>query len=173
LWSDNIDAEVIPMGLKLFSWMRAKHATQGAPPPQRLLIPFSNTHDDRDALRFACGLARVFDAHLTVLCLVEMPRSIGLESCPATRLHEGELVAAAAREIAEEVGLPNIETIIRPTHHCGYAIVNAVEEFKTDLLLITARYRNGRVNPTLDDTVEVVLRKARCQVWLYSAPMEE
>jgi len=40
------------------------------------------------------------------------------------------------------------------------------------LLLITARYRNGRARPALDDTVEVVLRKARCQVWLYGAPQE-
>lgn len=158
------------MGLKLFSWMRAKQVAQEARPPQRLLIPFSNTHDDRDALRFACELARVFNAQLTVLCLVEMPRSMGLESCPATRLQEGELVAAAAREIAEEIGVPNLQTLIRPAHHCGYAIVSAVEELHVDLLFITARYRNGRVHPTLDDTVEVVLRKARCYVWLYSAP---
>lgn len=158
------------MGLKLFSWIRAKQVAPEARSPERLLIPFSNSHDDRDALRFACELARVFNAQLTVLCLVEMPRSIGLESCPATRLQEGELAAAAAREIAEEVGVSNLRTVVRPTHHCGYAIVNAAEEFRADLLLITARYRNGRIHPTLDDTVEVVLRKARCSVWLYSAP---
>ncbi|MCS7190937.1 MAG: universal stress protein, partial [Fimbriimonadales bacterium] len=153
-------------------WRRAKQDSQAVAPPKRLLIPFSNTPDDRDALRFACEMAQVFDAHLTVLCLVEMPRSVGLESCPATRLQEGELVAAAAREIAEELGISEIETIIRPTHHCGYAIVSATEEFQTDLLFITARYRNGRARPVLDDTVEVVLRKARCQVWLYGAPQE-
>ncbi|MCS7208663.1 MAG: universal stress protein [Fimbriimonadales bacterium] len=160
------------MGLKLFGWKKAKQQAFGAPLPQRLLIPFSNTPDDRDALRFACEMAQVFGAHLTVLCLVEMPRSVGLENCPATRLHEGELAAAAAREIAEEIGVVDFETTVRPVHHCGYAIVNAVNELQADLLFITARYRNGRTHPVLDDTVEVVLRKARCPVWLYGAPTE-
>lgn len=160
------------MGLKLFGWIKQKQSGDAAAPPSRLLIPFSNTQDDRDALRFACEMAQVFNARLTVLCLVEMPRSIGLDDCPATRLHEGELVAAAAREIAEEIGVDSLETVIRPAHHCGYAIVNAAKEFQSDLLFITARYRNGRANPVLDDTVEVVLRKARCPVWLYGAPQE-
>jgi nucleotide-binding universal stress UspA family protein len=160
------------MGLKLFSWKKTKQQAQEAAPPKRLLMPFSNTHDDREALRFACEMAQVFDAHLTVLCLVETPRSVGLESCPAVRLQEGELAAAAAREIAEEIGVAEFETAIRPVHHCGYAIVKAAEEYQTDLLFITARYRNGRARPTLDDTVEVVLRKARCQVWLYGAAQE-
>lgn len=160
------------MGLKLFSWKKTKQQAQEAAPPKRLLMPFSNTYDDREALRFACEMAQVFDAHLTVLCLVETPRSVGLESCPATRLQEGELAAAAAREIAEEIGVAEFETLIRPVHHCGYAIVKAAEEYQTDLLFITARYRNGRARPTLDDAVEVVLRKARCQVWLYGAAQE-
>ncbi|OYT73509.1 MAG: hypothetical protein CFK49_09040 [Armatimonadetes bacterium JP3_11] len=160
------------MGLKLFGWKKTKQQSQEAAPPKRLLIPFSNTHDDREALRFACEMAQVFDAHLTVLCLVETPRSVGLESCPATRLHEGELAAVAAREIAEEIGVTDIETLVRPVHHCGYAIVEAADEYQADLLFITARYRSGRARPTLDDTVEVVLRKARCQVWLYGAARE-
>lgn len=160
------------MGLKLFNWKKTRQQSQEAAPPKRLLIPFSNTPDDREALRFACELAQVFDAHLTVLCLVETPRSVGLESCPATRLQEGELAAVAAREIAEEIGVADFETLVRPAHHCGYAIVEATEEYQTDLLFITARYRNGRVRPVLDDTVEVVLRKARCQVWLYGAAQE-
>jgi nucleotide-binding universal stress UspA family protein len=87
-------------------------------------------------------------------------------------VQEGELAAAAAREIAEERGAPEPNIVVRPAHHCGYAIVNAAEEFQTELLLITARYRNGRARPALDDTVEVVLRKARCPVWLYGAPQE-
>ncbi|MFN4033251.1 MAG: universal stress protein [Fimbriimonadales bacterium] len=162
------------MGLKLFSWRKHRQDDKAAAPPKRLLIPFHNTPDDRDALRFACELAQVFEAHLTVLCLVETPRSIGLDHCPAARLQEGELVAAAAREIAEEIGLPHLQTIIRPTHHCGYAIVSAAEEFQTELLFIAARYRNsGNARLALNDAVEVVLRKARCQVWLYSAPQEE
>lgn len=160
------------MGLKLFNWKKTKQQPKEAAPPKRLLIPFSNTPDDREALRFACEMAQVFDAHLTVLCLVETPRSVGLESCPATRLHEGELAAVAAREIAEEIGVAAFETLVRPVHHCGYAIVEATEEYQTDLLLITARYRGGRIHPTLDDTVKVVLRKARCQVWLYGAAQE-
>ena len=82
------------------------------------------------------------------------------------------MAAAAAREIAEELGVSEPQIIVRPAHHCGYTIVNAVDEFQTELLLITARYRNGRARPALDDTVEVVLRKARCPVWLYGAPQE-
>ena len=158
------------MGLKLFGWRKSKQSSLET--PKRLLMPFSNTADDREALRFACELTQVFDAQLTVLCLVETPRSIELECCPPERVHEGELAAAAAREIADELGVSEPQIIVRPTHHCGYAIVNAAEEFQTELLLITARYRNGRARPALDDTVEVVLRKARCPVWLYGAPQE-
>lgn len=158
------------MGLKLFGWRKSKQSSLET--PKRLLMPFSNTADDREALRFACELAQVFDAQLTVLCLVEVPRSVGLQACPPERVQESELAAAAAREIADELGVSEPQIIVRPTHHCGYAIVNAVDEFQTELLLITARYRNGRARPALDDTVEVVLRKARCPVWLYGAPQE-
>jgi hypothetical protein len=83
------------MGLKLFGWRKSKQSSQDAP-PKRLLMPFSNTADDREALRFAYELAQVFDAQLTVLCLVETPRSIGLQ-CVSPRARAGGRVGSCRR----------------------------------------------------------------------------
>jgi hypothetical protein len=70
-------------------------------------MPFSNTADDREALRFAYEMAQVFDAQLTVLCLVETPRSIRLQACPPERVQEGELAAAAAVKSPKSWAYPN------------------------------------------------------------------
>jgi nucleotide-binding universal stress UspA family protein len=141
--------------------------------PTHLLTPFSNTAEDREVLRFACELANAFQAKLTALCLVEVPRSVSLQNCPATTLEEGERMAQAAREIAQQMGCRPFETLVKPAYHCGHALVEVVQSLKADMVLMAVRYRRRLGLQTLDDTVEAVLRRAPCYVWLYGIPEQE
>jgi nucleotide-binding universal stress UspA family protein len=141
--------------------------------PTHLLTPFSNTAEDREVLRFACELANAFQAKLTALCLVEVPRSVSLQNCPAATLEEGEQMAQAAREIAQQMGCRQLETLIKPAYHCGHTLVEVVQSLKADMVLMAVRYRRRLGLQTLDDTVEAVLRRAPCYVWLYGIPEQE
>ncbi len=160
------------MGLKLFSWRRRAKQAHEEPLPQNLLVPFANTPDDREVLRQACDWARVFDAKLTVVCLVEVSRSVCLDDCPPERLKPGETFAAAAREIAEEMGIKDLAVEVRPVHRYGHALVQVVQELQADLLFMAVDYHRRRAEYTMDDTISIVLRKVPCQVWLYGTPEE-
>lgn len=160
------------MGLKLFSWRRRAKQASEEQLPQHLLVPFANTPDDREVLRQACEWARVFDCKLTVLCLVEVSRSVCLDDCPPERLVKGETFATAAREIAEELGYKDLAVEVRPVHHFGHALVQLVQELQGDLLCMAVDYHQRRAEFTMDDTISIVLRKVPCQVWLYGTPEE-
>ncbi|MER3402561.1 MAG: hypothetical protein C4336_06475 [Armatimonadota bacterium] len=160
------------MGLKLFSWRRRKSEHEAEGTPTHLLVPFTNTPEECDLLRYAVRMAQIFDAHLTVLCFVEVSRGVDLSCCPAEKIQRGEVYALAAREIIEELGFNEFTIQIRPTHHCGFAIVNAVQEYGCDMVCITAAYRQLLGRQLLTETVETVLRKVPVQVCLYSKPKE-
>ncbi len=158
---------------RLFRRSKPESSEQSEAIPSHLLVPFSNTAEDQQVLQFACELADALGARLTALCLVEVPRSFSLQECPQARLAEGEQMAQAAREIAQQVGLRHFEVHIKPAYHCGHTIVDMVKELRADMVLMAARYRRRLGLQTLDDTVETVLRRAPCQVWLYGTPEGE
>lgn len=160
------------MGFKLFSWRRRKTEAQPEQTPTHLLAPFTNTPEDRELLRYAVRMAQVFEAHLTVLCFIEVSRGLSLEQCPPEKLQRGEEFALAAREIIEELGFANYTIQTRPTHHCGFAIVEAVREYGCDMVCLAAEYRKVLGRQLLTETVETVLRKVPVQVCLYSRPKE-
>jgi nucleotide-binding universal stress UspA family protein len=161
------------MRFRIFQRGKLTEAEQQAEAPAHLLTPFSNTAEDREVLRFACELANAFQAKLTALCLVEVPRSVSLQNCPATTLEEGERMAQAARQIAQQMGCRQFETLVKPAYHCGHTLVEVVQSLNADMVLMAVRYRRRLGLQTLDDTVETVLRRAPCHVWLYSMTEQE
>lgn len=161
------------MVFRIFRRGKSEPTEQSEVLPAHLLVPFSNTPEDREVLQFACEFANAFQAKLTTLCLVEVPRSISLQDCPKTRLEEGEQLAHIAHEIAQQMGCLRFETMVRPAYHCGHAIVETVQSLQADMVLMAVRYRRRLGLQTLDDTVETVLRRAPCYVWLYGVPEQE
>lgn len=159
--------------MKLFGFGKKKQAKQEDGLPRHILVPFANTAADREVLRFACGLAQAFRAKLTVLYVLELPRSVALEDPQAPDRLEGQKILAAAEEIGQEMALAELETLLKPAHHVGHAIVRTVQDLEADLLLIEARHQRRLGMQTLDDTVETVLKKAPCYVWLHKSPQEE
>lgn len=161
------------MAFRLFRRSKPESTEQSEVIPTHLLVPFSNTPEDREVLQFACELAGAFQAKLTVLCLVEVPRTVSLQACPEAKLEEGEQIAQMAREVAQQHGCRRCETLVKPAYHCGHTIVETVQSLKADMVLMAVRYRRRLGLQTLDDTVETVLRRAPCYVWLYNAPEQE
>ncbi|MCS7065293.1 MAG: universal stress protein [Fimbriimonadales bacterium] len=161
------------MAFRLFRRGKPDQTGQSEATPAHLLVPFSNSAEDQAALQFACEFASAFQAKLTILCLVEVPRSVSLHACPEAKLEEGEQIAQMAREIAQQAGCRRFETVVKPAYHCGHTIVETVQLLKADMVLMAVRYRRRLGLQTLDDTVETVLRRAPCYVWLYGAPEQE
>jgi len=161
------------MVFRIFRRSKPEPTEQSEAVPAHLLVPFSNTPEDREVLQFACEFANAFQAKLTALCLVEVPRSVSLQNCPQIRLQEGEQMAHIARQIAQQMGCPRFETMVKPAYHCGHTIVEMVQSLHADMVLMAVRYRRRLGLQTLDDTVETVLRRAPCYVWLYGVPEQE
>jgi len=161
------------MAFRLFRRGKPERSEQSEATPAHLLVPFSNTPEDREVLQFACEFANAFQAKLTILCLVEVPRSISLQACPAAKLEEGEQIAQIAREIAQQMGCRRVEALVKPAYHCGYTIAETVQSLEADMVLMAVRYRRRLGLQTLDDTIETVLRRVPCYVWLYGLPEQE
>lgn len=159
--------------MKLFGFGKKKQAKQEHGLPRHILVPFANTAADREVLRFACGLAQAFRAKLTALYVLELSRSVALEDPQAPGRLEGQKILAAAEEIGQEMELAEFETLLKTAHHVGHEIVRTVQELEADILLIEARHQRRLGMQTLDDTVETVLKKAPCYVWLHKSPTEE
>lgn len=159
--------------MKLFGFGRKQEAKQSHGLPRLILVPFANTPADREVLRFACGMAQAFRAKLIALYVLELPRSVALEDPQAPGRLEGQKILSAAEEIGQEMEPAEFETLLEPAHHVGHAIVRVAQDTKADILLIEARHQRRLGMQTLDDTVETVLKKASCYVWLHKSPTEE
>jgi nucleotide-binding universal stress UspA family protein len=159
--------------MRLFRFGKRQEVKQASQLPRHLLVPFANTPADREVLRFACGMAQAFRAKLTVLYVLELSRSVALEDPQAPGRLEGQKILSAAEEIGQETELAEFETLLKPAHHVGHAIVRVAQETEADMLLIEARHQRRLGMQTLDDTVETVLKKAPCYVWLHRSPTEE
>lgn len=159
--------------MRLFGFGKSRTETPNSGAPQHILVPFENTPSDREVMRFACQLAISFKAKITTLHVVQIPRSVPLDDANAPGLAEGHQSLAAAREIAQDMDIDSFESILKTAHHAGHAIVQVAQEVNADVLMIGARHRRKRSASLLDDTVETVLRKAHCFVWLHRSALED
>ncbi len=130
---------------------------------RRILIPtVGQVYSDR-AIEMACRLGKEQNAVIFLAYIVEIPRTLALD----TRFEEEEKRAAdilgQAVEIVKLSGL-EVETIVRRARQAGEEIVALAMHLDVNLIVMGIRKRVGAAEKLFGRTSNIVLRRAPCEV---------
>ena len=140
----------------------------GVPKIRNILVPVDFSDNSSQAMKYAGGLARHFDARLTLVHVIEpAPFISDLRNVP-TALSDEEVEARAHHELElliEEHAESSIE--MKEVVRQGKAydqIAKAAKQLKADLIVISTHGYTGLKHTLLGSTAERVVRHAACPV---------
>lgn len=133
--------------------------------PKSILMPYLGTPRDQQLLRMVCRIAQAHKASLTLVHILEVPMAlaVGADNVPGAEAARQALQEASA--IAAKAGV-NISTDIIPAREAGHAIIERAKRGGVDLVVMEARQRDYVATAPLERTVDYVLRRAPCTVWI-------
>ena len=136
---------------------------------QKILLPIDfSRHSDSAGLR-ACELARFYQAHLTLLHVVEYyPEDIPVETVRPENLDAGVYLEKRAQEsldkLIAKLGYPDSSAaVILSSHGAKHEISAYAKSQDTDLIVIGSHGRHGLAS-LLGSTAEGVLHRVDCDV---------
>ena len=130
-----------------------------------ILIPVNGNAGDEVALMLAAGVAKRNKAKVTLVHVVEVPRSLPVDADLPGENARGEKVLDAADEHARTVDL-NVDIELLQARQAGPAIVDEATALKAELIVMGLPYRNDFGAFQLGDTSNYILSHAQCRVWL-------
>lgn len=132
---------------------------------QRILVTTDFSSASLVAVRYACALAQLRNAGLTVLNVIE-PFHVDWKMDTSERQRDDRAEAAramAALAAAELCGPPNARTELRAGQPAE-AIVEFARMMQADLLVIATHGRTGLARALMGSVAEQVVRRAPCPV---------
>lgn len=133
----------------------------------RILVP-TKGGAETETVQMACEIAKVHNAKVTAITLIDIPFSLPLNS----RLPYREVIAASAikraEAIAREFGV-DIETEIVKARSIEHSILSYLEEGEFDLLVLGALKSKEDPQAGLSHVTERLLRRAPCRVFITSS----
>ena len=127
---------------------------------KRILVPTGR--GETQTVQMACELAKLHDAKLTVVHVLEVPTSMPLDAKLPQRVAVGEAAIKRAEAIAREFNLKCDLRIMRSRSVLD-AILELVDKERIDLLLLS---NVSQTQKGLASLPEQVLKKAPCRVWV-------
>ncbi len=138
--------------------------------PQRVLVPVSGSEADESALRMACGLTRHSKGKVHVVYVLEVERSLPLNTPPQADIVMAEEVLERMDAVGREEKCP-LEAEILQAREAGPAIVEEAILRDVDLIVMGLAFRKHRGEFGLGITAPYVLTKAPCRVWITREPL--
>lgn len=148
-------------------------------PIRKILVPVDFSDPSRDAMRFACDLAKRYEASVTLLHVYQVPGYAlpegyilaGPETVAELMSAIDKGMAGVKRE-AEAEGVRDVATSV--VQGVAFAeIVRAAREGMIDLIVMGTHGRTGLKHALLGSVAEKVLRKAPCPVLTVRHPEYE
>jgi universal stress protein A len=135
---------------------------------RNILVPVDFSDNSSELIKYAGGLARQFDARLTLLHVIEpapfisdlrnVPNALSDEEVEARARHELDLL------LEEPVPSPAGTSQLVRQGKAHDQIVKAAKQLKMDLILISTHGYTGLKHTLLGSTAERVVRHAACPV---------
>ena len=136
---------------------------------RRVLVPVRGTQADDWALELAVSLARKKGAHILVVYVVEVSRSLPLDVQISAEVRQGNQVLDRVQGLANDLDY-EVEADLLQAREVGPALVDEAVEKGVDLIILGVPYKRrfgefsvGRVAPYL-------LKNAPCRVLLVREP---
>ena len=126
---------------------------------KKILLP-TRGHLATDTVIIGCDLARLYNAEITVVHVVEVSYMMPINTPLLQRETYSEAVLKRAKAIAIEKKVKMKVTMLRD-RSVVRAICDMIEKEEFDLLILGARTSNA-----LGPVTEKILQKANCRVWV-------
>jgi amino acid transporter len=128
--------------------------------PFVILVPVANPVIAKKLVKFAEILARQRNGEIIILNTVRLPMQT-----PSTILVKDiDTAKEMVSELVRETKNVPVGGVVKVGHFVSEAILNAVDEFNPDLVLMGWRGRTFRRDAVLGSTIDPVLLKAKCDV---------
>jgi nucleotide-binding universal stress UspA family protein len=137
---------------------------------KKILVPVTGNSADDEVIELSCKLAARSKAKVYVVYVIEVERSLPLDSPTEAELEKAERILTHAEEVATNVGY-EIETDLLTAREAGPGIVREAVERGVDLIVMGMGYKVRFGKFDLGETVPYVLKESPCQVLVYRRPI--
>jgi nucleotide-binding universal stress UspA family protein len=156
---------------------RGAAAGAGVPeqPPSRIrhfLVPVDGSEASYHALAVTCGLARQSRASVSVIYVIEVPRSLPLDSELVSEAQRGERILERAEGIAAQHHV-TVEGELLQARQAGHAVVDEAVERGAEAIVVGVDYHRPHGRFQLGRLPQYVLEHAPTLVWLIRYPPPE
>lgn len=121
---------------------------------------------ETETVQMACDLARMHDAKLTAIHVIEIPPSLPLDADMSAKKELAEVALKRAEAVARETGI-DIELKVLYARNIADCILDEITVGKFDLLVLgTINKRHDFKHKGMGALAEKILKKAPCRVWV-------
>jgi nucleotide-binding universal stress UspA family protein len=136
------------------------------------LVPVDGTEAGYNALAVVCDLARQTKASVRALYVIEVPRSLPLESDMTDAAQAGERILERAEEVGQEHKV-DVEAELVQARQAGHAVVDEAVDRGVDAIVVGLDYHRPYGRFELGRLPQYVMEHSPAQVWLLRYPTEE
>ena len=134
---------------------------------QKILVP-TKGGADTESVQMACEIAKIHNAKVTAINLIQVPYSLPLDTPMPYRQVIAESVLQRAEAIAHEFGVEIEKDIVR-ARQVDEAILQYLAQKEFDLLVLGAMKSKGDPHAGLGLITDRILRLAPCRVFITSS----
>ncbi len=144
-----------------------------APQFRRAVVALSGSRTDRPIVALAAELARIGQAELVGIHVVEIDWTLPLDADVAGRSEDAQRVLDIA-ETTAEAHKYKLETVLLQARDVGAAIVDESTERGADLVIAGLPFRRRFGGDfAIGRTIPYILKNAPCAVWVIREAMPE
>ena len=129
--------------------------------PGNVLVPVNGNAVDEQVVRLACTLARRQQGKVTLLHIIEVPRSFPLDA--EFNIEGSRRILGSAAEVADGLGVQATTEVIQ-ARDAGPTIVEEARNMGAGLILLGLPRLQRMGGPSLGRTVPYVLLHGHCRV---------
>ncbi len=133
------------------------------------LVAIDGTQAATNALAGACEIARRSRADVSVIHVIEVPRSLPLDAELMEELESGEVILGDAEQLAGRYDV-KLDARILQARNAGAAIVDEAVALQPDAIVLGLDYHRPYGRFELGVLPLYVLENASAQVWLIRYP---
>lgn len=137
--------------------------------PDRVLVSVNGSDSDEQAIKLACNLASKKKGTVFILNVLEVARNLPIDSPAPNDIERSDNILERMEHLAKtekcEVELEAVQA-----REAGPAVVNEAIERNVDIIVMGLDYKKKHGEFNLGSTINYVLRRAPCRVWVSREP---